>query len=174
MAQRIRSLKRQLNEAEEEASRKEAQFRHTQRELAEERETSGRLQRQLLDQHLQTKYVHTHTHNGRSDVNQSSFLLMFVYLVLVMLYLVTRYGCNDYQLLNRYSPLHKGMCRVVFLCYTYICHSSIIETPLLSLPTYRRKETLTIRQTLDNLRLDLSVDEEDDDQPQQEETITKV
>lgn len=39
----------------------------------------------------------------------------------------------------------------------------------------RRKETLTIRQTLDNLRLDLSVDEEDEDQPQQpEETITKV
>lgn len=39
----------------------------------------------------------------------------------------------------------------------------------------RRKETLTIRQTLDNLRLDLSVDEEDEGQPQQtEETITKV
>lgn len=39
----------------------------------------------------------------------------------------------------------------------------------------RRKETLTIRQTLDNLRLDLSVDDEDEDQPQQlEETITKV
>lgn len=39
----------------------------------------------------------------------------------------------------------------------------------------RRKETLTIRQTLDNLRLDLSVDEEDEDQTQQpEETITKV
>lgn len=39
----------------------------------------------------------------------------------------------------------------------------------------RRKETLTIRQTLDNLRLDLSVDEEDEYQPQQpEETITKV
>lgn len=56
MTQRMRSLKRQLNEAEEEASRKEAQYRHTQRELAEERETTGRLQRQLLDQHLQTKY----------------------------------------------------------------------------------------------------------------------
>ncbi|XP_044029964.1 cingulin-like protein 1 isoform X4 [Siniperca chuatsi] len=81
MTQRIRTLKRQLNEAEEEASRREAQNRHTQRELAEERETSGRLQRQLLDQHMQTK----------------------------------------------------------------------------------RKETLTIRQTLDNLRLDLSVDDEDDD-----------
>ncbi|XP_050928724.1 cingulin-like protein 1 [Lates calcarifer] len=94
MTQRIRSLKRQLNEAEEEASRKEAQYRHTQRELAEERETSGRLQRQLLDQHLQTK----------------------------------------------------------------------------------RKETLTIRQTLDNLRLDLSVDDEDDDlQPQQQtNSVTKV
>lgn len=39
----------------------------------------------------------------------------------------------------------------------------------------RRKETLTIRQTLDNLRLDLSVDEEDEGPPQQpEETITKV
>ncbi|XP_041816586.1 uncharacterized protein LOC121623380 [Chelmon rostratus] len=94
MTQRMRSLKRQLNEAEEEASRKEAQYRHTQRELAEERETSGRLQRQLLDQHLQTK----------------------------------------------------------------------------------RKDTLTIRQTLDSLKLDLSVDDEDEDQlPQQEETtITKV
>ncbi|XP_045076097.1 myosin heavy chain, embryonic smooth muscle isoform-like [Coregonus clupeaformis] len=50
-----RSLKRQLNEAEEEASRREAQYRHTQRELTEERETSTRLQRQLLDQHLQLK-----------------------------------------------------------------------------------------------------------------------
>ncbi|TNM92405.1 hypothetical protein fugu_019417 [Takifugu bimaculatus] len=39
----------------------------------------------------------------------------------------------------------------------------------------KRKETLTIRQTLDNLRLDLSVDEEDEDQTHQpEETITKV
>ncbi|XP_037548006.1 myosin-9 [Nematolebias whitei] len=94
MTQRIRSLKRQLNEAEEEASRKEAQCRHTQRELAEERETSSRLQRQLLDQHLQTK----------------------------------------------------------------------------------RKENLTIRQTLDNLRLDLSGDEDDDeDEPQeQSNTVTKV
>ncbi|XP_041667071.1 uncharacterized protein LOC121525252 [Cheilinus undulatus] len=92
MAQRIRSLKRQLNEAEEEASRKEAQYRHTQRELAEERETSGRLQRQLLDQHLQSK----------------------------------------------------------------------------------RKDTLTIRQTLDNLRLDLSVDDEDEDKPAEEETSGKV
>lgn len=62
MTQRIRTLKRQLNEAEEEASRRETQYRHTQRELAEERETSGRLQRQLLDQNLQTKYVLTHSH----------------------------------------------------------------------------------------------------------------
>ncbi|XP_034457410.1 cingulin-like isoform X1 [Hippoglossus hippoglossus] len=98
MNQRIRSLKRQLNESEEEASRKEAQYRHTQRELGEERETSGRLQRQLLDQHLQMK----------------------------------------------------------------------------------RKETLNIRQTLDNLRLDLSVDDEDDELPpppppqQQAENFTKV
>ncbi|XP_059214020.1 cingulin-like protein 1 [Centropristis striata] len=94
MTQRIRSLKRQLNEAEEEASRRDTQYRHTQRELAEERETSGRLQRQLLDQHMLTK----------------------------------------------------------------------------------RKETLTIRQTLDNLRLDLSVDDEDDDQTAQDETttVTKV
>ncbi|XP_070845354.1 cingulin-like protein 1 [Chaetodon trifascialis] len=95
MTQRIRSLKRQLNEAEEETSRREAQYRHTQRELAEERETNGRLQRQLLDQHLQTK----------------------------------------------------------------------------------RKDTLTIRQTLDNLRLDLSVDDEDEDQQPQQETesaVTKV
>lgn len=57
ITQRMRSLKRQLNEAEEEVSRKETQYRHTQRELAEERENSGRLQRQLLDQHLQTKYI---------------------------------------------------------------------------------------------------------------------
>ncbi|XP_061554961.1 cingulin-like protein 1 isoform X6 [Phycodurus eques] len=97
MAQRIRSLKRQLNEAEEEASRRDAQLRHTQRELAEERESNGRLQRQLLDQHLQTK----------------------------------------------------------------------------------RKETLTIRQTLDNLRLDLSVDDEDELAPQKieekvPEQISKV
>ncbi|XP_051267924.1 cingulin-like protein 1 isoform X2 [Dicentrarchus labrax] len=94
MTQRIRTLKRQVNEVEEEASRKEAQYRHTQRELAEERETSSRLQRQLLDQHMQTK----------------------------------------------------------------------------------RKETLNIRQTLDNLRLDLSVDDEDDDQLLQQQTasVTKV
>lgn len=59
MNQRIRSLKRQLNEAEEEASRKDTQYRHTQRELAEERETSGRLQKQLLDQHMQTKRKET-------------------------------------------------------------------------------------------------------------------
>ncbi|XP_077594033.1 uncharacterized protein LOC144210937 isoform X2 [Stigmatopora nigra] len=84
MAQRIRSLKRQLNEAEEEASRRDAQLRHTQRELADERESNGRLQRQLLDQHLLTK----------------------------------------------------------------------------------RKETLTIRQTLDNLRLDLGVDDEDEQVPE--------
>ncbi|XP_037122247.1 cingulin-like protein 1 isoform X5 [Syngnathus acus] len=87
LAQRIRSLKRQLNEGEEEAGRRDAQLRHCQRELAEERESNGRLQRQLLDQHLQTK----------------------------------------------------------------------------------RKETLTIRQTLDNLRLDLSVDDEDELVPQQKE-----
>ncbi|KAM7369356.1 hypothetical protein PAMP_013630 [Pampus punctatissimus] len=94
MTQRIRTLKRQLNEVEEEASRKEAQYRHTQRELAEEREASGRLQRQLLDQHLQTK----------------------------------------------------------------------------------RKDTLSIRQTLDNLRLDLSVDDDDDDhlQPQPISNGTKL
>ncbi|CAL8318076.1 unnamed protein product [Lota lota] len=55
MTQRIRALKRQLNEAEEETGRKEAQYRHAQRELAEEREAGGRLQRQLLDQHLQMK-----------------------------------------------------------------------------------------------------------------------
>ncbi|KAJ8402102.1 hypothetical protein AAFF_G00373370 [Aldrovandia affinis] len=79
MTQRIRSLKRQLNETEEEASRKDTQHRHTQRELAEERESSSRLQRQLLDQHLKMK----------------------------------------------------------------------------------RNESLTMRQTLDNLRLDLSVDDED-------------
>ncbi|KAM8828752.1 uncharacterized protein AB9W97_004549 isoform 2-T6 [Spinachia spinachia] len=92
MTQRMRSLKRQVNEAEEEASRKEAQYRHTQRELAEERETSGRLQRQLLDQHVQTK----------------------------------------------------------------------------------RKETLNIRQTLDNLRLDLSVDDEGADQLPQSASVTEV
>ncbi|XP_032396234.1 myosin-16 [Etheostoma spectabile] len=95
MTQRMRSLKRQLNEAEEETSRREAQYRHTQRELAEERETNSRLQKQLLDQHLQTK----------------------------------------------------------------------------------RKETLTIRQTLDNLKLDLSVDDEDGDHPlpqQQTNNVTKV
>ncbi|KAM9323045.1 uncharacterized protein KZ484_021129 [Pholidichthys leucotaenia] len=93
MSQRIRSLKRQLNEAEEEASRKEAQYRHIQRELAEERESSSRLQRQLLDQHLQTK----------------------------------------------------------------------------------RMETLTIRQTLDNLRLDLDNDDEDEDLPsEQQANVTKV
>ncbi|XP_049460126.1 cingulin-like protein 1 isoform X3 [Epinephelus fuscoguttatus] len=92
ITQRMRSLKRQLNEAEEEASRREAQYRHTQRELAEERETNSRLQRQLLDQHLQTK----------------------------------------------------------------------------------RKETLTIRQTLDNLKLDLSVDDEDEDYQLPQTNVSKV
>ncbi|XP_073334758.1 uncharacterized protein [Pagrus major] len=40
----------------------------------------------------------------------------------------------------------------------------------------KRKETLSIRQTLDNLRLDLSVDDEDEDQLPQEQTnnVTKV
>ncbi|KAF5896879.1 cingulin-like protein 1 isoform X3, partial [Clarias magur] len=55
MTQRMRSLKRQLNEAEEEASRREAQFRYTQRELGEERESTARLQKQLLDLQLQMK-----------------------------------------------------------------------------------------------------------------------
>ncbi|XP_042603759.1 cingulin [Cyprinus carpio] len=55
MNQRIRSLKRQLNEAEEVASRRDVQHRHTQRELMEERETNSRLQRQLLDQQLHNK-----------------------------------------------------------------------------------------------------------------------
>lgn len=44
-------------------------------------------------------------------------------------------------------------------------------------PSIRRKETLNIRQTLDNLRLDLSVDDEDADQlPQQPLTasVTEV
>lgn len=41
--------------------------------------------------------------------------------------------------------------------------------------SHRRKENLTIRQTLDNLRLDLSVDDEDDDQPLDQQTnVTKV
>ncbi|XP_016423565.1 cingulin-like [Sinocyclocheilus rhinocerous] len=63
MTQRIRSLKRQLNEAEEEASRRDVQHRHTHRELMEERETNSRLQRQLLDQQLHNKCVsHTCTH----------------------------------------------------------------------------------------------------------------
>ncbi|XP_023667466.1 uncharacterized protein [Paramormyrops kingsleyae] len=56
MAQRIRSLKRQLNDSEEEAGRKEAQHRHTQRELTEEREATARLQKQLLEQNLQMKW----------------------------------------------------------------------------------------------------------------------
>ncbi|XP_043090352.1 cingulin-like protein 1 isoform X2 [Puntigrus tetrazona] len=55
MTQRIRSLKRQLNEAEEEASRRDVQHRHTHRELMEEREANSRLQRQLLDQQLHNK-----------------------------------------------------------------------------------------------------------------------
>ncbi|CAM4664276.1 unnamed protein product [Leuciscus chuanchicus] len=55
MTQRIRVLKRQLNEAEEEASRRDVQHRHTQRELMEEREANSRLQRQLLDQQLTLK-----------------------------------------------------------------------------------------------------------------------
>ncbi|XP_026110084.1 cingulin-like protein 1 isoform X2 [Carassius auratus] len=55
MNQRIRSLKRQLNEAEEEASRRDVQHRMTHRELMEERETNSRLQRQVLDHQLQNK-----------------------------------------------------------------------------------------------------------------------
>ncbi|XP_058614743.1 cingulin-like protein 1 isoform X1 [Onychostoma macrolepis] len=62
MTQRIRSLKRQLNEAEEEASRRDVQHRHTHRELVEERETNSRLQRQLLDQQL---------HNKRKETRQT-------------------------------------------------------------------------------------------------------
>ena len=81
MNQRIRSLKRQLNEAEEDASRKEAHHRMTQRELSEEMEINATLRKQLQGHH-QKKQI----------------------------------------------------------------------------------ETLTIRQTLDNLRLDLNVDEEDDEQ----------
>ncbi|KAJ0057634.1 hypothetical protein NL108_011575 [Boleophthalmus pectinirostris] len=93
MTQRMRTLKRQLNEAEEEASRKEAQCRFAQRELAEEREARERLQRQLVDQQLQAK----------------------------------------------------------------------------------RKETLTMRQTLDNLRIDLSIDDEEEEEDQSKtETVTKV
>ncbi|XP_036443863.1 cingulin-like protein 1 isoform X2 [Colossoma macropomum] len=55
MTQRMRSLKRQLNEAEEQAGRRDSQYRHTQRELAEERETTARLQKQLMDLQLQMK-----------------------------------------------------------------------------------------------------------------------
>ncbi|TRY97125.1 hypothetical protein DNTS_032784 [Danionella cerebrum] len=55
MTQRIRSLKRQLNEAEEEASRRDVQHRHTHRELVEERENNSRLQRQLLEHTLSNK-----------------------------------------------------------------------------------------------------------------------
>ncbi|XP_061733168.1 uncharacterized protein LOC133536556 [Nerophis ophidion] len=62
MAQRIRTLKRQLNETEEEASRRDTQLRHTQRELAEERESNGRLQRQLLEQHVNRKETLTIRH----------------------------------------------------------------------------------------------------------------
>uniref|UniRef100_A0A8C6UY18 Myosin tail domain-containing protein n=1 Tax=Neogobius melanostomus TaxID=47308 RepID=A0A8C6UY18_9GOBI len=59
ITQRMRTLKKQLNEAEEEASRKEAQCRFAQRELAEEREGRERLQRQLVDQQLQAKRMET-------------------------------------------------------------------------------------------------------------------
>ncbi|XP_061887609.1 cingulin-like protein 1 isoform X1 [Entelurus aequoreus] len=62
MAQRIRTLKRQLNETEEEASRRDTQLRHTQRELAEERESNGRLQRQMIEQHVNRKDTLTIRH----------------------------------------------------------------------------------------------------------------
>ncbi|KAG9331531.1 hypothetical protein JZ751_018934 [Albula glossodonta] len=55
MTQRIRSLRRQLNEAQEEASHKETQKRQAQRELQEERENTARLQRQLMERPLQIK-----------------------------------------------------------------------------------------------------------------------
>ncbi|CAG00970.1 unnamed protein product [Tetraodon nigroviridis] len=61
--------------AEEEASRKEAQSRHTQRELAEERETNARLQRQLLEQHLQTKYTPKHPFTARFSVTSTTTIL---------------------------------------------------------------------------------------------------
>ena len=64
MTQRIRALKRQLNEAEEETARKEAQYRHAQRELGEEREAASRLQRQLLEQHLQMKLEQLDNNNN--------------------------------------------------------------------------------------------------------------
>ncbi|KAG9266118.1 myosin-6-like isoform X1 [Astyanax mexicanus] len=89
MTQRMRSLKRQLNEAEEQTSRRESQYRHTQRELTEEREASARLQKQLL----------------------------------------------DIQLLMK------------------------------------RKDSIMVRQTLDNLKLDLSVDEEDEPEPTQTSSV---
>ncbi|XP_010790956.1 interactor of constitutive active ROPs 2, chloroplastic [Notothenia coriiceps] len=38
----------------------------------------------------------------------------------------------------------------------------------------KRKDTLTIRQTLDSLRLDLSVDDEEEDQPPEEQTTNNV
>ncbi|XP_035379344.1 cingulin, partial [Electrophorus electricus] len=55
MTQRMRSLKRQLNEAEEELSRCESQNRLMQRELTEEKEASARLNKQLLDLQLLVK-----------------------------------------------------------------------------------------------------------------------
>lgn len=82
MTQRIRSLKRQLNEAEEETSRKDTQYRHTQRELSEERESNSRLQRQLLDQHLQMKSVsHKHTHTHTRDESFMTCLCDDVFLI---------------------------------------------------------------------------------------------
>lgn len=59
MTQRMRTLKKQLNEVEEEVSRKDAQCRFAQRELTEEREARERLQRQLVDQQLQAKRIET-------------------------------------------------------------------------------------------------------------------
>lgn len=61
---------------------------------------------------------------------------------------------------------------------TFLLISPLITKHYVSLSpsSNRRKETLTIRQTLDNLRLDLSVDDEDDDHLLQEQTnnVTKV
>lgn len=60
----------------------------------------------------------------------------------------------------------------------YCCGTKANTPSFCHCPSNRRKETLTIRQTLDNLRLDLSVDDEDEDKDkaenQQETSVTNV
>lgn len=136
MTQRMRSLKRQLNEAEELASRREAQFKYAQRELAEERESSAQLQKQLLDLQLHIKWVTAYSHIFLYDVH------------ILWLHLTLRSSHISQQ--DESCPTVYHSVLILNMWFFFFC---------------RRKESLMMRQTLDNysLKLDLSDDEEEEE-----------